>query len=249
MVCWLLNPSLLVYTHILEPEALLIGLETALLVLGAVALSRDRAQSVSWGQCVALALVAAGLLFAAPGLAAPIVYVIQADEIDGLGTPTGNDFRLTFRYDGNTPDSNVADPQRGTFSGGLQAVVLRRNGVVLPFAGPYIDEEILVRASLGPMDGFDLFDGHIDNGPDRVSWTNEFPIGTFPDPNVLPTSFGPVLLGGLTVSGSLLGQSGDSSSFIQSVTATVVPEPSSVAVFGTGLLVVSAALRRREDAR
>ncbi|MDJ0847122.1 MAG: hypothetical protein QNK04_01945 [Myxococcota bacterium] len=179
-----------------------------------------------------------------PGAESPI-YQIQADEIDGLGGFTGNDFTLKFVYDGNTPDSDLADPQRGVFSGGLQAVSLQRNGVPVPFSGPFVDDEIRVRASTGPMDGFDLFDGAIDNGPDRVSWTNEFPIGTFPDPNVLPTAFGPVLLGNLTVSGSLLGQVGDSSAFIQSVTAQVVPEPSAALVFGTGLLLVSRCVRRR----
>ena len=56
-MCWVLNPSLLIYTHILEPEALLIGLEVALLLLVALALARDRPPL--WGRCLVIAVVGA----------------------------------------------------------------------------------------------------------------------------------------------------------------------------------------------
>ncbi len=64
--CWILNPSLLVYTHILEPEALLIGLEVALLLLVARGLAGDDVPG--WGMCVLVAAVACGALLTRPTL-------------------------------------------------------------------------------------------------------------------------------------------------------------------------------------
>ena len=56
IACWLLNPSLLVYANILEPEAILIGLEVALLFVTARALARDGVPGAR--ECVLMAGVA-----------------------------------------------------------------------------------------------------------------------------------------------------------------------------------------------
>ena len=169
--------------------------------------------------------------------ALPITYEIGANEFDGLGTPTGNSYAITITYESTTADTNP-DPERGEFSGGLGSISVLRNGAPVAF-GPVTSDVLRTRS--GAV-GFDLFDVRFQSGADEVRWSSEWSMGTMFPSNTLPTSLNTaqLLLGTLSISGSLIGEAQDSFSdiflFTASTDSVPVTESSPLVLLGVGLM-------------